>query len=63
MSMVLARIILRYLAAALMTAGILAPDVADQIGADPDLVMLLGSGLAVLTELAYARAKAKGGQT
>lgn len=63
MNFALARIVLRYLSAALVTAGYLSPELADQIGTDPDLVMLVGSALAFITEAAYAHAKKTGGKT
>jgi hypothetical protein len=63
MSMVIARILLRYIAAAIVTAGYLSPELADQIGTDPDLIMALGTVIGLLTEAAYGIAKAKGGKT
>lgn len=63
MSMVIARIALRYIAAAIVTAGYLSPEFADQIGTDPDLVMALGTVIGLLTEAAYGIAKAKGSKT
>lgn len=63
MNMAIARILARYLSSALVTAGILAPDFAAQIGADPDVILLLGAGVGVVAEWAYARAKKNGGPT
>lgn len=63
MNMAIARILARYLSSALVTAGFLAPDFAAQIGADPDIIMLVGAGLAAVAEWAYARAKKNGGPT
>lgn len=63
MSMIVARILMRYLAAALMTAGLLAPEIADQIGADPDIVLLVGTAIAALAEWAYLHARRKGRPT
>ncbi len=57
MSAVIARIALRYLAAALVTAGYLDADLGNQIGADPDLIMLVGLALGAGVEMAYAVAK------
>ena len=63
MNMAIARILARYLASALVTAGILAPDFAAQIGADPDVILLLGAVIGAVAEWAYARAKKNGGPT
>jgi hypothetical protein len=57
MTAVLARIGLRYLAATLVTAGYLDADLGNQIGADPDLIMLVGLALGAGVEMAYAVAK------
>lgn len=57
MTAVIARIALRYLAAALVTAGYLDADLGNQIGADPDLIMLIGLALGAGVEMAYAVAK------
>jgi hypothetical protein len=50
MSAVLARIALRYAAAALITRGLLAPEDGAMLTDDPDLQMLAGAGLATLAE-------------
>ena len=63
MSMVIARIALRYLSGALMTAGLLDADLADTVALDPDLLMLVGAGLAAATEGVYAAAKKMGWAT
>jgi len=63
MTAVLARIALRYIAAALVTAGYLDADLGQQIGADPDLIMLAGFGLGAGVEMAYAAAKRLGWAT
>lgn len=63
MTSVIARILLRYAAAALVTAGLLDSDVASQIGADPDLLTLLGLGLGASVEMAYTAAKKLGWAT
>lgn len=60
---VIARILLRYAAAALVTAGLLDSDIALQIGADPDLLMLLGMAIGLAVEMAYAAAKRLGWAT
>lgn len=63
MTAVIARILLRYLAAALVTAGYLNADIANQIGADPDLLMLVGLALGAGVEMVYAAAKKMGWTT
>ena len=59
----ISRIILRYLAAALVTYGIVPVDVGAQIAMDPDLIALLGFTLAALVELSYKLAKRRGWAT
>jgi len=59
----ISRIILRYLAAALVTYGIVPVDVGAQIAMDPDLIALLGLTLAALVELIYKLAKRRGWAT
>jgi hypothetical protein len=63
MAAVIARIALRYLAAALVTAGYLDADLGNQIGADPDLIMLVGLALGAGVEMAYAAARRLGWAT
>lgn len=63
MSMVFARIALRYLAGALFTAGYLDAGLADTLSTDPDLLMLLGAAIAAGTEGIYAVAKKQGWTT
>lgn len=63
MSLVVSRILLRYLSGAMLAYGLLPPEMADQIAADPDLVAALGAALAVLTEGVYAVAKKRGWTT
>ena len=63
MTMVIARILVRYLSGAMLAYGLLTPEMADQIAADPDLVASLGAALAVLTEGVYAVAKKRGWTT
>lgn len=63
MTAVISRIVLRYLAAALVTAGYLDADLGQQIGADPDLIMLVGLALGAAVEMAYAAAKRLGWST
>ncbi|MGJ7039138.1 hypothetical protein J2Y63_002393 [Shinella sp. BE166] len=57
MSAIIARIALRYAAGALVAAGYMDADLGSQIGADPDLLILVGGALGVSVELAYALAK------
>lgn len=59
----IARIILRYGAAALVTYGLLPHEIGEQVSTDPDLIALLGVAIGVLTEAAYAYAKRNGGAT
>jgi len=59
----ISRIILRYLAAALVTYGIVPVNVGDQIAMDPDLIALLGLTLAASVELSYKLAKRRGWAT
>jgi len=63
MTAVLARIALRYLAAALVTAGYLDSDLGQQIGADPDILILVGGAIGLAVEMAYAAAKRLGWAT
>lgn len=62
-----ARIILRYVAAALLTKGFLDTDTAALLAGDPDLIHMLeiglGAALTWLTERAYVKARAEGGPT
>lgn len=57
MSAIIARIALRYAAGALVAAGYLDADLGAEIGADPDILILVGGALGVGVELAYALAK------
>jgi len=63
MTAVLARIALRYLAAALVTAGYLDSDLGQQIGADPDILILVGGAIGLAVEMAYAAARRLGWAT
>jgi preprotein translocase subunit Sec61beta len=60
---VLARILLRYAAGALVTWGIVAPEDAQILAMDPDLAILVGAGLGAVVEAAYAIARRNGGAT
>jgi len=59
----IARIILRYAAAALVTYGIVPIEVGAQIAVDPDLIALAGLALAALVEVGYALARNRGWAT
>ncbi len=50
MTAVIARIFLRYAAAALVTRGLLGPDTADQILTDPDVEIAIGAALGAISE-------------
>lgn len=63
MTAVIARILLRYAAAALVTLGVVDADLGQQIGADPDLLLLAGLGIGTGVEMAYAAAKKLGWAT
>lgn len=63
MASVIARIALRYAAAALVTAGLLDADIGQQIGADPDILILVGSAVGLAVEMAYAAARKLGWAT
>ncbi len=63
MTAVLARIALRYLAAGLVTAGYLDSDLGQQIGADPDILILVGGAIGLAVEMAYAAARKLGWAT
>lgn len=60
MTMVIARIALRYLAGGLVAWGYIERQLGEQIATDPDLLMLVGAGMAVAVEAFYALAKKKG---
>ena len=59
----IARIILRYIAAALVTYGVMPHEIAQQIAVDPDLIMVVGVALGALVEVGYALAKRRGWAT
>lgn len=63
MTAIIARIALRYAAGALVAAGYMDADLGSQIGADPDILMLVGGALGVGVELAFAFAKKRGWAT
>lgn len=57
------RIVLRYLAAALVTYGVIPRDVGAQIALDPDIAAIIGLGIGVLVEAGYAAARRYGWAT
>jgi hypothetical protein len=61
MTAVVARIILRYISAALVTYGVLSADLAETLGTDAEVAM--GAALGVATELWYTLTKWYGGET
>lgn len=54
------RIIARYLASLLVTAGYLLPEEARVLAMDPDVLMIIGMILGGGTEMAYGFARKKG---
>lgn len=63
MTAIIARIALRYAAGALVAAGYLDSDLGQQLGTDPDVLMLVGGALGVGVEVAFAFAKKRGWAT
>ena len=63
MTAIVARIALRYAAGALVAAGYLDENLGAQIGADPDILIIVGGVLGVSVEIAYAFAKRRGWAT
>jgi len=59
----IARIVLRYVAAALVTYGLVSLEVGAQIAVDPDLIAVLGLALGALVEVGYALARRRGWAT
>jgi hypothetical protein len=60
MTAVIARIACRYIAGALIAKGFLDAGTGDTLATDPDVLMLVGLGIGVLTELAYTVARKLG---
>ena len=60
---VLARIVLRYLAGALVAYGLIPAEVGAEMAMDQELALVLGTALGALVEGAYAWVKARGGKT
>ena len=63
MTAVLARLIARYLAGALVAYGIIDGGTGQTIALDPDLALAIGAGLTAVTEVGYALAKKYGWAT
>lgn len=63
MTQLIARIILRYVAGILVGWGLLGQETGYQIANDPDLAILLGMGIAAITEGAYLVARKRGDPT
>lgn len=59
----ISRIVLRYLAGALVAYGIVSPEAGAELAVDPDLLLVIGGILAAGAEAAYAFAKKSGGKT
>jgi hypothetical protein len=57
MSAVIARIACRYIAGALIAKGFLDAGTGDTLASDPDILMMVGMGLGLATEGAYALAR------
>lgn len=57
------RILLRYVAAALVAHGWLTPDDASMLAMDPDLQMMVGAGIGAAVEAWFALAKKYGWAT
>jgi len=60
MTAVIARIALRYIAGALIATGYLDAATGSTLASDPDVLMLVGLGLGVIAEGAYAIARKRG---
>lgn len=63
MTPVLARIVSRYLAGALVSYGLVGVETGAALAVDPDLAILIGAVLGAATEVIYAIAKRKGWAT
>ena len=61
--MPIARIVLRYLAGALVAYGLISEDVAQQIALDSDLAIVVGAAIGAIVEAVYTYAKRNGGAT
>lgn len=63
MTAVITRIIMRYLAGALVAYGVVAQEVGDSLLVDPDLTLVIGGLVGAATEFLYAYAKRHGWTT
>lgn len=63
MPQLIARIVLRYVAGIFVGWGLLSPETGYQIANDPDLAILLGMGIAAITETVYLVARRRGDPT
>lgn len=63
MTAILARIIARYLAGALVAYGLIPHEIGQEIAMDQDIAIALGAGISIVTEAVYAFAKKKGWAT
>ena len=59
----IARIVVRYVTGALVGWGVLAPESAQALGADPEVIAMVAAGIGVAVEMLYARAKRTGRPT
>lgn len=58
--LVISRIAARYLSGALVSYGAVSPEVGAKLAMDPDVALVLGAIISVVTESVYAWAKRKG---
>lgn len=63
MTTVLARLIARYIAGALVGYGLIDSGTGQTIALDPDLALAIGAGITAITEIGYAFAKKHGWAT
>ncbi len=63
MPAIIARIIARYLAGALVAYGLIPHEVGQELALDPDLALLIGGAVGAITEAVYAFAKKRGWTT
>lgn len=63
MTAIVARIIARYLSGALVAYGLIPHEVGNELAVDPDIALVIGATLTVVTEAVYAFARKKGWAT
>ena len=63
MTAIVARIIARYVAGALVAYGLIPHELGQEFAVDPDVALAIGGILTVVTEVAYAFARKKGWAT